>query len=80
MELSISSYNRLASDEVLQDEATESLKKIEIMLNASAKFRALARPFVANYAIVVSWKNTVPNPAFLYQYREVLLFLIAIKF
>lgn len=71
VELRISSYNQLDPNENVQTEAANALNQIQIILNGCAKIRALSQTFEPTYAIVVSWKNTVPNPAVFYQYREV---------
>lgn len=70
-ELRVSSYNQIDPSEDVQSEAANALNQIQILLSSSSKYRAVSQPFEPNYAIVVSWKNTVPTPAVFYQYQEV---------
>ena len=71
VELRVSSYNKIDPVEDVQAESARALNQIQILLNSSASFRARSDQFDAVYAIVVSWKNTVPTPAKYYQDREV---------
>ena len=75
-ELTISSFNTLDKNQASQEEATNSLNQIKILLDASEQFRALGTDFNPNYAIVINWKNTSPNPAVFYAMREVSALLV----
>ena len=75
-ELTISSFNTLDKNQASQEEATNSLNQIKILLDASEQFRALGTDFNPNYAIVINWKNTSPNPAVFYAMREVSTLLL----
>lgn len=69
--LTVSVYNTLDPDQAFQEEATNSLKQIKILLDASEGYRALSASFDPSYAVVVCWKNTSPNPAVFYSGTEV---------
>ncbi|XP_067947602.1 zonadhesin-like [Watersipora subatra] len=69
-ELKVSLYNQIDSNLAAQKEAETALNQIQILLGSYEKYRELALAFHPKFAMVISWKNTVPNPAVFYQYRE----------
>lgn len=69
MEISISLFNNIDTNSEKRRESTNALSTIKRLLDSSDQVKGLE--FAPTSALVVTWRNTIPTPAFFFSGREV---------